>query len=148
MSKECRDPILLFVFIRSLHPDKRLKINHVARLQVTKILANDIGKGEQACIRLPRGPRRIVEIIPILPGCNSCDVRFQETMHIRPGDEAEYRYQWPGKHASLLPRKRSNRVAPSLKPGAFASCSMQEVKQLGRKHPRADQLTDSVAKSH
>ena len=44
------------VFVRSLNPEKRLDVNHVARPQVRKIALHQCRKLQQALITVPARP--------------------------------------------------------------------------------------------
>jgi len=54
------------VLVRTLHPEKRLDVDHVARMEIALIATDYFGKFQKAGIGLPGWPRLIAEIETIL----------------------------------------------------------------------------------
>src|ERR1043165_1744614 len=65
----------LLVLVRALHPHERLYVYHVPRSKVTLFAPDCFRKLKQARVSLPRRPRLVLEVEPVLARRRAGDVR-------------------------------------------------------------------------
>src|SRR5581483_6197253 len=87
---------LAWIFVRALHPDKRLDVDHVARAQIAQIAPHRRRELEQTRVRLPVWFRLIFEIESVFLRRDLRHGWFEENMSVRLGDESPHRHERPG----------------------------------------------------
>ena len=93
------------ILLGSLHPEKRLHVDHVARAQIAKVTAHVAGELEEILVRFPVGRRFVSEIESILRCRDTCDIGLQKNVSIWLSEKAKHCDDWPGQHARLAPRQ-------------------------------------------
>src|SRR5687768_11507058 len=93
-----RPAILFLIFIGALDPHERLQIYHVAWPQVAVVAADPVGECEQAGVRVPVGPRDVLELEAVFLRGHPRDVRLEKDVPLRLSDESEHGEQRPGEH--------------------------------------------------
>src|SRR3954466_15421261 len=99
-SATCRTPspdaskstsrLLVGIFVRSLHPEKGLQVDHVAWLEIADIAPNLSNEREQIAVKRPGRARSIGQVHAIAPGRLARHGRLEEEMRGGLGDEAEH----------------------------------------------------------
>ena len=95
---------LLCILTRALHPDERLQIDHVPRMEVLNISSNLIAETKQIGVGTPVRLGFVVQWEAILMCRSARDIGLQKDMTIRLRDESEYSYDRPCEYTRLLPR--------------------------------------------
>src|ERR1051326_4895018 len=138
----------LRVLVRALNPHERLDVYHVARAQTPLVAADGLGELKQARVSLPRRPRLVTEVEPVLARGDARDGRLEEDVLFGLRDEAEDGHERPRQHARLPARQRRDRLDPGGEPALHVARAVQElVKTLGER-ARALVRLDRGAQRH
>src|ERR1041384_242537 len=127
----------LRVFVRALHPDEGLQIDHVARFQIALVAPDGFGELEQTRVSLPVRLRFILKIEAVFAGRDFRYVRFEKDMAVGLGDESKYGHERPGQHACLFSRQGGDGLAPGDKSGFIRPASVQKIVETLREQSRA-----------
>lgn len=105
----------LIVFVRSLHPNKRLNVDQIAWSQVSQISTYRLREIEKVHVGSAVRLRFIVKIETIPERCQARNVGFKKDMRIRLSDEAKHRDDRPGQYPRLFARQCGDQFAPTIK---------------------------------
>ena len=117
------------VFIRSLDPEERLKVDHVPRAQVAKIGANRGGKPKEVRVGFPRWARAVVKGVAVFLGRKACDIRLEKDVPIGLRYEAEHGDNRPCRNPRLFAGQVRNDRAPLLEFPFHRPRPMQKIEK-------------------
>src|SRR5678816_3433819 len=92
------------VFVRSLDPDERLDVNHVARGKILQVAADRVRKVQEACVSVPHRARLVAKVESVFACGGARHHWLQKYVHPRTRDESEHSHDRPREHARLLSR--------------------------------------------
>ncbi|HTU66323.1 MAG TPA: di-heme oxidoredictase family protein [Steroidobacteraceae bacterium] len=136
------------VFVRALHPDERLRVDHVARTEIAIVARHLRREVEQRGIRLPVRSRAIGEVEAVGACGRARDGGLQEDVSLGLRDEAEDGDQRPGQHAGLPPRQIGHDFDPAREPLLHRAAAVQPVEQAVGEGARAGRRAHRIAQRH
>src|SRR5688572_23320938 len=136
------------VLVRSLHPDERLQVDHVAWPEVASVAPDVFREFEQRGIDRPAGPRRIGQIEAIGFCSPAGHDGFEEDVLLGLRYEREHRDQRPGQHARLAPRQSRDHLHPSIEAPCQRRATMQQVEQSFREGAGARGSAYGITQGH
>src|SRR5437868_10749117 len=144
----CEPRRSLLVLVRALNPHEGLHVYHIPRAKVTLVAPDCFGELKKAGVCVPRRPRLVAGLKPVLARGCARDRRLEEDVCVRLRDESEDGHERPCQHARLPSRKPGDRLDPTPEPSLDAACAVQEfVKPLGER-ARARLRLYGVAQRH
>jgi hypothetical protein len=100
------------ILVRSLHPEKRLNVDHVTRTHIIKVPAHHVREIEKARIGLPSRAGFVAEIETVAFGCFPGDCWLQVHMNRGLRQKSHHCQHRPGEHAGLAPRQTADYANP------------------------------------
>src|ERR1700754_254123 len=124
---------LIRIFVRTLHPEKRLHVDHVAGPHRADLALHDLHTIKQAAVNRPAWPGRVLKRNAAPPERFARYAWLEEKVPLRLRDKAEHSGKRPGQHACLPARKSRDGLYPVRKADLVGSGAVKKIKKRGCK---------------